>query len=135
MNQIKHYSNVWLLVLRVLVSGLMLIGHGIPKFQKLFGPDEIRFGDPLGFGIMPTFLLAVFAEGICSILILIGWKVRWAAVPPLITMLVVVIFVHRNDPFGKIELPLLYSLIYATLFVFGSGKYALDHVNRRPGRE
>ena len=134
MNQIAQYNNVWLLVLRVLVSVLMLVGHGIPKFQRLIGPDEIQFGDPLGLGVMPTFLLAVFAEGICSILILIGWKVRWAVIPPMVTMLVVVVFVHLGDPFGKIELPLLYVLIYATLLVIGPGKYALDHLNRRPDR-
>lgn len=116
--------NIWLLTLRVAVSALMLT-HGIPKFLNLISGD-IQFGDPFGIGPMATLILVVFAEIICSILLILGLKTRLASIPLIINMAVSAFYIHGSDPIGKKELALLYLLIYGTIFVFGGGKYSID---------
>ena len=70
--------------------------------------------------------LTVFAEVLCSGLLMVGLFTRLATMPLLITMLVAVFIVHGADPLGKKEPALLYGLVYATLFFTGPGKYSVD---------
>lgn len=114
----------WLLVLRIAIAGFML-SHGLPKLSTLLAGDW-SFGDPLGIGSSPSLVLTVFAEVVCSLLILIGLLTRLATLPLLFTMLVAAFVVHAPDPFGKKELALLYALVYATLFFAGPGRYSID---------
>lgn len=114
-----------LLIFRIGISALMFT-HGIPKLIRFFGNEEITFADPLGFGEVISFSFAVFAEFICSILVLLGLGTRLAAIPLAITMAVAALIVHADDGFGRQELPLLYLAGYILLFLTGSGKYSLD---------
>lgn len=114
----------WLLILRIAVAGMMLT-HGIPKLQNILAGNW-EFGDPIGLGAELSLGLTVFAEVGCSLLILIGLFTRFATLPLLFTMLVAFFIVHGADEFGKKELPLLYALVYATLFFTGPGKYSAD---------
>ncbi len=114
-----------LLIFRIGLSGLMLT-HGVPKVIKFFGSEEIAFADPLGLGEVTTFTFAVFAEFICSILVLLGLGTRVAVIPLIITMAVAAFIVHASDEFVRQELPLLYLLGFLLLFFTGAGKYALD---------
>jgi len=41
-------------------------------------------------------------------------------------MAVAAFVVHAGDPFSKMEMSLLYLLLFITLFIFGPGKYAID---------
>lgn len=118
-------TDAGLLLLRIAVSALMLT-HGYPKLIKLFGAEEISFADPLGLGPGTTLALAVFAEFICSILVIIGLGTRLAVIPLMITMFTVFVFIHSDDPFQRKELPILYFTIYTFLIFTGAGKYALD---------
>ncbi len=118
----------WLLLLRVAVASMMLT-HGIPKLRKVMAGDW-RFGDPLGLGQEVSLALATFAEVGCSLLLLFGLLTRLATLPLLFTMAVTLIFVHNSDPFSDKELPLLYALIYATLFFTGPGKYSIDGIRK-----
>ncbi|MGB3774500.1 MAG: DoxX family protein [Leeuwenhoekiella sp.] len=116
-----------LLIFRVTVSILMLV-HGVPKLLQLFGDAEIQFADPIGLGMTASLALAVFAEFICSVLLIIGLGTRLAAIPLLITMLVAVLIVHVPDGWGRQELPTLYAICYLVLLLTGPGKYSLDHM-------
>lgn len=118
--------NLALLILRIGVSGLMLT-HGIPKLMILFGDNPIQFGNPIGIGVMASLILAVFAEVICSVLILIGFKTRLAAVPLIITMFVAYFIVHSGEAFKSRELSLFYLIVYIVLFIAGSGKFSVDY--------
>ncbi|MGB7785247.1 MAG: DoxX family protein [Salinimicrobium sp.] len=115
-----------LLVLRLGISLLMLT-HGIPKLFTLFGGEEIQFLDPYGLGIEASLTLAVIAEFICSLLLILGLGTRLALIPLMITMITAVFVVHVNDNFTRQELPLLYLLAYIVLLITGPGKYALDY--------
>lgn len=115
-----------LLILRVGAGGLMLT-HGIPKLIKLFGSEEIAFADPYGLGMGISLALAVFAEFICSILVILGLGTRLAAIPLVITMFTAAFIIHAADPFQRKEMALLYLLIFIVLLVTGGGKHSLDY--------
>jgi putative oxidoreductase len=105
-----------------------MMTHGIPKLMRLFSGNEIRFSDPFGFGPTASLALATFAEFLCSVAVLIGLGTRFAAIPLMATMLTAAFYAHADDPFGTKEKPLLFALVYFGLFMFGSGKYSIDHL-------
>ena len=114
-----------LLLLRVGGAALMLT-HGYPKLMRFFGDGEITFGDPFGLGAVTTLALAVFAEFVCSILVMIGFATRLAVIPIIVTMITAAFYVHAADPFGRKELAILYLVVFLTILVAGAGKYSLD---------
>lgn len=114
-----------LLILRVGAGGLMLT-HGTPKLLKLFGSEEIAFADPFGVGMGITLALAVFAEFICSILVILGLGTRLAVIPLIATMSTAAFLIHATDPFQRKEMPLIYLLIFVVLLITGAGKHSLD---------
>jgi putative oxidoreductase len=125
--------NIWLLIFRV-AAGCFMLTHGLPKLAKLMGGGEIQFADPFGLGTGPSLWLAVFAEAICSFLLILGLATRLATIPLIITMSVAAFIAHANDPFGKKELALVYLLIFITIAILGPGKYSLDALINRPQR-
>ncbi|SNS75517.1 putative oxidoreductase [Ekhidna lutea] len=118
------YPNLASLILRLSVGSMMLT-HGWGKFNKLISGD-LSFADPIGVGEAPTLILAVLAEFISPILLIVGYKTRLATVLPALTMLVAAFVIHADDPWGRQEFPLLYFFGFATIYLLGSGKYSLD---------
>lgn len=121
------YVSVAILVLRLTV-GTFMFTHGLGKFWMFFSNEPIMFADPIGLGFTATLVLAVFAEMICSVLLILGVATRWSAVPLLVTMLIAGLVVHAADPFMVKELAFLYSSLYVVLILLGSGKYSLDYL-------
>ncbi len=118
--------NLCLLILRAAVS-LFMLTHGFSKLQMLMSGD-IKFADPFGIGATPSLVLSVFAEFVCSVLLILGLATRLASIPLIINMLVAVLYAHSADPFGKKELPLMYLLVFLTLLILGAGRYSIDHL-------
>jgi len=102
-----------------------MLTHGIPKISRLMA-DEVKFADPFGLGPTVSLALATFAEVICAILVMIGFKIRLATIPLMVTMLTAAFYAHWDDPFGRKELPLLFFLTFLGLLVFGGGKFSID---------
>lgn len=119
----SHSYNLGLLVLRVGVSGMLLI-HGIQKIEILFS-SEINFSNPIGIGSTLTLLLVLFAEIICTVLIIVGIKTRLATIPPIILMFVAVAIVHKGDPIMARELAILYLIAFTAIGLLGGGRIAL----------
>ncbi|KPQ19391.1 MAG: putative oxidoreductase [Algoriphagus marincola HL-49] len=117
-------KNLALLIIRLGAGGMMLT-HGIPKINRLMA-DEVKFADPFGLGPTVSLALATFAEVGCAILVMIGFKVRLAAIPLIITMLTAAFYAHWDDPFGKKELPLLYLICFLALLIQGGGNISID---------
>jgi len=117
-------KNIGLALLRILPS-IMMLTHGLPKFQKLIN-GNFEFGDPIGIGPAPSLFLAVIGEFICPILIIIGFKTRWVAIPTAITMLVAAVRVHGDDPFATKEKALLYLVVFIAIIFLGPGKFSVD---------
>lgn len=121
-----HNVDLGLLIFRIGISSLLLT-HGFPKLIRFFSEKAIQFADPIGLGEVTTFTLAVFAEFVCSILVILGLGTRLAVLPIIATMAVVGFIVHVPDGLKAQELPLLYLLGFLLLFFTGGGKYSLDH--------
>lgn len=114
-----------LLLFRVFL-GIVMITHGFPKLEKLIAGGNIEFMNFLGLGSTISLVLVVFAEFICSILLILGLFTRWALIPLIITMLVAIFMVHINDGFEKMELPFHYLIGYIVLFILGPGRFSID---------
>jgi putative oxidoreductase len=125
-----YYMDVLLLLVRILVSCYMF-SHGVPKLEKLFSDDPVKFADPIGIGMTTSLVLVVFAEVFCSIFVMIGLGTRLAVIPLLITMAVAAFLAHSGASFAEREASLLYMLIYMILFITGSGKFSVDKVLTR----
>ncbi len=114
------------LVLRVGFGGMMLT-HGWPKAVNLVSDwGTVEFADPLGIGSTASLILTVFAELICALSVLIGYKTRLASIPLIITMLIAALVIHGPDPLAKKELALLYLSGYVAIAIMGPGKWSLD---------
>jgi putative oxidoreductase len=127
---VNHQANVIdaaLLLARVGIGVLMLV-HGFPKLQMLLSGEPAAFPGILGMSGGLSLFLAVFAEVVCSILLIIGLGTRLAVIPLIITMLVAVLHVHAADPFAKQEMGIHYLLTYVVLLLTGSGRYSVDYL-------
>jgi len=120
-------QDLGLLLVRLLSGGMMLT-HGIPKMDRLMGEGPVKFADPFGLGPEISLVLVLFAEVACSILVMIGYKTRLATLPLMFTMLVAAFYIHGADPFGEKELPLLFFTVFGSLLISGAGSYSVDRV-------
>ncbi len=118
------YNSLASLILRLSFGGMM-IGHGYGKFQRLISGDT-SFADPIGVGELPTLIIAVLAEFVSPILLMIGFKTKWATILPALTMVVAAFIIHGNDPWSKQEFALLYFFGFLAIYLLGSGRYSLD---------
>ena len=123
----KKSMDMALLVVRITVAGLML-AHGLPKLEMLLSGDPVQFPAVFGLSAASSLALAIFAEVVCSVLILVGLGTRLAVIPLIFTMLVAAFYIHSADPFARKEPAMLYLIPYVMLLLAGSGKYALDHL-------
>jgi putative oxidoreductase len=120
-------QDLGLLAIRLLSGGMMLT-HGIPKFDRLFGEGPVKFADPFGLGPEISLGMVLFAEVGCSLLVMLGFKTRWATLPLLFTMLMAAFYAHGNDPFSDKELSLLFFTLFLSVLISGGGRFSLDHI-------
>lgn len=126
--------DVGLLLFRITVGGFMLT-HGLGKLTMLMGPGPIEFADPFGVGPTTSLALTVFAEVVCSFLIIIGLVTRLATIPLIIAMAVAFFYIHMEDEFGAKELAGLYLMSYVFLLITGPGRYSIDNlISKRRGK-
>lgn len=119
-----------LLILRVM-AGAFLLTHGWGKMMNLIGPGPIQFADPIGIGVNTSLVLAVFAEFLCAILIILGLGTRLAAIPLIINFAVAGFIVHAPDAFQVKEMALLYLGMFIIIGITGAGKYSADYLITR----
>ncbi|MDR2235755.1 MAG: DoxX family protein [Chryseobacterium sp.] len=116
-----------LLVVRVFI-GFAMLSHGFPKLQMLIGGEKIEFFNFIGLGPQISLILTVFAEFVCSILLILGLFTRVSLGFLIFTMIMAAFVVHGADPFEKREMSLIYLSVYLLLMVFGAGKVSVDHM-------
>jgi len=120
-------KDIILLAVRVFV-GFAMLSHGFPKLQMLLEGGKIEFFDFIGLGPTVTLVLAVIAEFVCSILLILGLFTRISLGFLIFTMAIAAFVVHGADPFEKKEMSLIYLSVYLLLMVFGAGKVSVDHM-------
>lgn len=102
-----------------------MLTHGWPKFQRLLS-GEFKFADPIGLGPEVSLVLAVFAEFICAITLMLGFFSRISAFMLAFTMAVAAFIQHADDPFGNKEKALLYLVGLVAILLMGGGRYSID---------
>ena len=113
------------LIIRVIPS-LFLMTHGWDKLANLLHGDW-SFADPIGLGEPISLVLTIFAEFVCSILVILGLFTRPALIILMVLMTIIIFIVHGADPIGDKEHPALYLAIYATIFITGPGRMSVDN--------
>ncbi|MBP1164308.1 MULTISPECIES: DoxX family protein [Chryseobacterium] len=132
-NSSSILKDIILLVVRVFV-GFAMLSHGFPKLQMLLAGGKIEFFDFMGLGPQISLILTVFAEFVCSILLILGLFTRVSLGFLIFTMIIAGFVVHGADPFEKREMSLIYLSVYLLLIVIGAGKVSVDHMIERRKR-
>lgn len=119
-----------LLVLRVAFAASLIGAHGWGKLIN-FAERSSRFPDPFGVGSEVSLALAVFAEVVCGLALILGIGGRLPAAVLAAFFVVAVFMIHGGDPFGERELAFVYLAVFVTLFFTGPGRYSLGKLLRR----
>lgn len=114
------------LLLRLCFGGFIMT-HGWPKLAN-FSEYVKQFPDPIGLGQNVALGLTIFAEFFCGALVTMGLLTRWATIPLIICMLVIIFVIHAADPLGKKETAYMFLFAFTAILITGPGKYSLDGV-------
>src|SRR5262245_24433082 len=129
-----------LLILRLGFGLMLLIGHGIDKWQKYNEYLERGFLDPFGMGMANSLTAAAISETVMAGLVAVGLLTRLACIPLVVTFAVAAFIAHAKDPLfmggGAAKEPaLLYGLAFLTLMFTGPGKFSIDGLMTLPRKE
>lgn len=116
--------NFGMLVLRV-VLGLLLASHGYTKLVK-FGELKNRFMNFMHLGSTLSLSLITFAELVCGILLILGLFTRFACIPIIIGMCVVVFVASNGQIFSTGERGMMYLAATITVLFCGPGRISVD---------
>lgn len=116
-----------LLVLRLWLGLSMALLHGWGKLSGLVAGTS-KFPDILGIGATPALVLAIFAEFLCSLFLIVGLWTRLAALMLVVTMSVAFFMAHgaKLSGQGSGELAFVYLAGYMVLLLAGAGKFSVD---------
>jgi len=125
-------NSIGLLVLRLGAGSLLLCGHG---WGKLISADAkaSAFANPIGLGPVPSFWLVVFAEVVCTSLVMVGFLTRLSTLPILGFLTVAGFIQHAHDPWPRRELAFLYAVPFLALLMTGAGRFSLDAMGKPRG--
>ena len=120
-------TSLALLTLRLWLGLTMLINHGVGKLQD-FSHLLGSFPDLLGIGHGVSLALAVFAEVIASLLLVMGLMTRFAALVLTVNMAVAFFVVHKRVLSGEHngEVAFIYLAGYVALLLAGAGRISVD---------
>ena len=116
-----------LLLLRILVGFSLFYKHGIEKLTG-FSNMQTHFPDPLHIGVKTGLIFALLTDGICTMLIILGFATRLAALLIVTNLTVVFILIHSGSfTEGHAELVYDYLSSFLCILFAGAGKYSLDN--------
>ncbi|MGY4525026.1 DoxX family protein [Pseudomonas sp. TE21394] len=113
-----------LLFLRVMAALLLLFIHGLPKLLN-WNTELQRIEDPFGLGAALTLGLAVFAEVVCPLLLILGVAARLACLPVLAVLLIALVVVHPDWTLEQGQFAWLLVALYGGLALTGPGGYSV----------
>ncbi|TPG75443.1 DoxX family protein [Pseudomonas arsenicoxydans] len=114
-----------LLFLRVSASLFLLWVHGLPKLLNYSAQLQV-IEDPFHLGANLTLMLAIFAEVLCPLLIIVGLLVRLACLPIFSVLLVALVVVHPQWSLEEGQFGWLLLILFTSIFIAGPGRLALN---------
>ena len=116
--------NFGMFILRV-VLGILLASHG---YDKLVAFKTLRYGFMNFFHLGSTLSLSlvIFAELFCSIFLILGLFTRFACIPIIIAMAVVVFVASNGQILGPGERGAIYLAASITILFCGPGRISVD---------
>ena len=117
--------NIAMLVLRISFGTILMVKHGFAKVMD-FNNLQHTFYNFLGMGAKFSLILALFAEIFCSLLIVLGLFTRWACLPLIFTMIIVIYGADANKDFIESELAIFYFTAFLVLLFCGPGRISVD---------
>ena len=135
LNKLMSTTDGWgLLGLRV-VTGVIFIAHGLPKFGIGGGDGLSGLAGWLGsMGVplpMLSAILVASSEAIGGVMLIIGFMTRFAAATQVIAMLVAVFMVHWSNGLtgdGGYQWALLMGAAAFALMMDGAGRFSIDRM-------
>lgn len=123
----ERNGNLGVLFLRLFIGTRLIYGviDNIIAWEKMieFATFLEKFSFPFP---MYSAVISVYAQLFAGVMIILGFKIRWASLLMIVNFLVALIMVHRNDTFEGMT-PALAILFACLLFLFnGAGKFGLD---------
>lgn len=117
--------NFSVFLLRLVFGILLLVNHGYDKLIN-FSEKQNTFYSFMGLGSRISLILAIFAEVFCSLFIVLGLFTRLAAIPLVITFLVIIFGANAGGSLKDIESGLLYFSAFFFLLLCGPGRISID---------
>lgn len=130
------YTNMARLFMRLFV-GIMLMQFGI---RHLVHYNELSQTFPTMLGLTPeaALIIMICIELICSLLIMVGFMMRLATIPPVLAMIAAEAYILTNllphtttvwglDSIQPGYLPIMFIGIYLFLLLAGPGKISIDY--------
>ena len=131
---LKHSSDIGILILRVFPGFAMFLNHGMSKISAGTAKWE-RLGsaltDLIGFESLKIFFgfMASYAESLGALFIMIGLLTRFSASLLFFTMIVASLKHYFEGEFS--ELAFIYGCICFALIISGPGKYSVDNILKK----
>lgn len=123
-------NNIALLLLRISVSAIMIVAHGLGKLQDPgpFVDNVARMGFPLPGAAA---YLSISAETVFPLLVILGLFTRVSALIAGLNMFIAGFVVHmvmNGDPFPKMEKAVLYMIVFFFIALAGPGSYTVKRI-------
>lgn len=120
----EQARNIGLLFLRVSGGLFLLWVHGLPKLLDFTAQLQL-IEDPFHLGAHLTLILAIFAEVLCPLLIIVGVLARLACLPILFVLLVALLVVHPQWSVAEGQFGWLLLILFTTVLIAGPGRLAI----------
>ena len=131
---LKHSSDIGILILRVFPGFAMFLNHamskisaGTPKWERLGS----ALTDLIGFESLKIFFgfMASYAESLGALFIMVGLLTRFSSFLLFFTMIVASLKHYFEGEFS--ELAFIYGCICFALIISGPGKYSVDNILKK----
>src|SRR5579859_7851245 len=129
-NYTENSFNLAAFLLRLTFGVLLFMDHGYAKLMH-FSSQSAIFFDPFHIGHRNSLILVLFAEILCTILLVLGLFTRFAALVLVINLAVAAFMFHKGQPLSQHEPAFLYLTAFFSILLIGPGKISVDSMMGR----
>ena len=126
----KQHKDVGILLLRLFIGSRLLYGvlDNILHWEHMLAFEAFLKNFHFPFPLLSA-IVSVYAQAIAAILILIGFKIRWAALVMVVNFTIAYMAVHWGEQYDASTAPLAMLFCNALFLFTGAGKYSFDREN------